>query len=165
MNHSLITFSQPEKRLVLEMAKMSWDYHKQRMGSGDTHINKAMEWRDKLIGTAGEFAFCKHYNLWPEISEQTALDVFYKDLKIDVKSSTYKHCNLLLPKYLDRSAPPDYYYLVHVDEKSFTCQMVGFCHSRAILNPKAFQTHHPITGRPLPKPGYFMLRESLVKEI
>lgn len=74
--------------------------------SGKESIHRVM--KDKMvknnrIGAIGEIAFCKHFNLYPDLGEQIkAEDCIYMGKTVDVKTTDHPNGSLLVPEYKEQ---------------------------------------------------------------
>lgn len=86
-----------------------------------------------LDGICGEFAFCKAFNLYPDMTIQPRSgghDLICMNKKIDVKTTRYKTGRLLATKdkNIDDS---DVYFLVISDSPNYT--IAGWCESKTLI--------------------------------
>lgn len=80
-----------------------------------------------FIGMCAEFAFCKHFNIYPDIGVTTPkpFDCELKGKTFDVKGTKYKTGKLLLRK-TNNHVPCDFYALVTGDPRTEEVTIRGF---------------------------------------
>lgn len=88
-------------------------------GVKDRQMGKQSAFDTDYIGMVGEFAFCKMFNIFPDLAASPrsgSCDCTYKGYRIDVKTTTYKTGQLLAT--LKENHDVDRYVLAIVDDKT-----------------------------------------------
>jgi hypothetical protein len=109
----LITLNSNERITVEHMAKMRYE-HCRRVGARLTIYSDAEAMENEINSFGGEFAFCKHWNLYPDFDDNTFAhhDATMADGRtVDVKTTPLK-TGRLQAKKLDKKKMPDFYALM-----------------------------------------------------
>jgi hypothetical protein len=136
INKSII-LNEVEQELCETIAKRRHDNNRSNSVK-NSKIGKQSDWETDLEGIASELAFCRLFNLYPDLtiftrtSAQDAGDVTLPDGRtVDVKSTKYKNGKLLA--VLWKSAKVDLYALMVGTFPEYTFK--GFMSSSELLQP------------------------------
>jgi len=117
MSRGLISIKLDDEELTTlkELAKLRYEYARKR-GIKDEKVGDQSCAETDFIGICAEFAFCKHFNLYPDIGVEKAkpVDCVMGGFTIDVKGTKYHHGHLILRKTSNHEAC-DLYVLVTGD--------------------------------------------------
>jgi hypothetical protein len=86
-----------------------------------------------LDGVFGEFAFCKAFNLYPDMSiepRKGGFDLLWNGYKIDIKTTRYKTGKLLATKD-KKLEDSDIYVLITSSHNNFT--IAGWCYCEELI--------------------------------
>lgn len=109
----LIELNKNEQITVEHMAKMRYE-HCRKVGAIATVYSDAEAMQNEVNSFGGEFAFCKHWNLYPDFDD----DIFaHQDATladgntVDVKTTPLKYGRLQVKK-MDNKKYPDFFALM-----------------------------------------------------
>ena len=95
-----VLLNESEQRLAKYIAKRRYEINREK-GTVDAKKGEQSNEFVDLEGIAGEIAFCKIYNLYPDLEVKVTTqktdkgDCIYKGHKIDVKTTSYKTGKLI----------------------------------------------------------------------
>tara|TARA_R110000751_G_scaffold71967_4_gene145985 strand:- start:21 stop:491 length:471 start_codon:yes stop_codon:yes gene_type:complete len=95
-----VVLNESEQRLAKHIAKRRYEINREK-GTIDAKKGEQSNEFVDLEGIAGEIAFCKIYNLYPDLEVKVTTqktdkgDCIYKGHKIDVKTTSYKTGKLI----------------------------------------------------------------------
>ena len=109
-NEVIIELNEAEQRLVRFISKERFERHRDNLqGKNHQSLQQVVE------GLGGEFAFCKLFNLYPDISvephKEDTGDCGTHGKRIDVKTTQYENGNLVIVPWKDISKI-DYFALM-----------------------------------------------------
>ena len=95
-----VTLDKTEQDIAEALAKRRYNAARQA-GVSNAKIGPQSNWKTDLEGIGSEFAFCKLFNLFPDLTvgaRKGGHDCVLLDYKVDVKSTKYKTGRLLARK-------------------------------------------------------------------
>jgi hypothetical protein len=127
-----VTLNKWEVRICTWLSKNRYESAR-KGGVTDAQMGPQASEETDRIGICGEFAFCKVFNLYPDMTigpRKGGVDAWINGMAIDVKTTTCAHGRLLATtKKADRAC--DVYALVIGEPPTFT--MAGWAHSYELL--------------------------------
>lgn len=89
-----------------------------------------------IEGVAGELAFCKMFNVYPDTNTESwaDYDLVLLGFTIDVKTTKYRNGKLIAPYWKKDKKLPDYYALIIGEMPSY--EFIGFIKGEDFINEK-----------------------------
>jgi hypothetical protein len=124
-----------EELTTLEVLSALRHKYNRDNGIEDKQVGDQSAEETDFIGMCAEFAFCKHFNIYPDIGVTTPkpYDCKLRGRTIDVKGTKYETGKLLLRK-TDNHIPCDFYALVTGEPPTMTIR--GFMTRPDFVNEK-----------------------------